>query len=255
MIQKDRIRKYSGVAALVLAALLLTFPLRALVAGYCFGRAARLMQDRTGGVQAALAISDKTLQDYTRAVRSLEVASALVPARSQYHKALSDAYIRLGVWAESMEGMHEALPAGAVPAKDAFGKAAAQLRTAIELEPGNPDYHYALGCLYDMTDRTGGQSEKELARAVEAAPTNAPLRYAVAWQHLTSGRRGDALEQAAVLLKIDDTGEWIFRALEIAWRASGDPAVVMGIAADGPEAEMAKQFLKSKGIGKEKSEE
>jgi len=49
------------------------------------------------------------------------------------------------------------------------------------------------------------------------------------------------------LARIDDS--YIFNALEIAWRASGDPEVVKGIAPDNPDARAAVElFLEWKGF-------
>jgi len=50
-----------------------------------------------------------------------------------------------------------------------------------------------------------GLASEELKKAANAYPVNAPLRYALALHHLTSGRKGDALEHAQVLAKIDDS--------------------------------------------------
>lgn len=94
-------------------------------------------------------------------------------------------------------------------------------------------------------------------------------------QHLLSRRKGDALEQARILAKIDDsyiikdaeyktdmierqtpayisklTSSYLYSALEIAWRVSRDPEVVKGIAPDTPDATPVVQlFLESRGIG------
>ena len=101
-----------------------------------------------------------------------------------------------------------------------------------------------------------------------------PLRYSAAMHYLLTGRKGDALEQARILAKIDDSyiirepehkadmierqtpgylsmlaGSYLYSALEIAWRVSKDPEVVKGIAPDTPDAARVVQlFLASRRI-------
>lgn len=144
----------------------------------------------------------------------------------------------------------------------------------MAFEPTNPDYHLALGRLYDSDRGDPNLAAGELRRAVNAYPVNAPLRYSVAMQHLLSGRKGDALEQARLLAKIDDSyiirkpehktdmierqtpgylsmlaGSYLYSALEIAWRVSKDPEVVKGIAPDNTDAARVVQlFLASRRI-------
>ncbi|MBI3756321.1 MAG: hypothetical protein HY265_09190 [Deltaproteobacteria bacterium] len=219
-------------------------------------------------------ISGDTIPSYMEAIKSLEKAVIFAPSKSIYHKALSDIYAKLGMWAEAMENMNAPLPAEALSSKKAFEAATGYLKTAINLEPTNPDYHLALGQFYDMSNGNISLAEKELAKALAAYPVNAPLRYAVARQHLLMGRKGDALEQARILANIDDgyiipesiekklmaerrtsyylsrlSGSYLFKALEIAWRVSKDPEVVKGIAPDNPDAkEVLELFLEWKGI-------
>ncbi len=250
MIGKERKIQFASIAAaLFVMAALISYPVRSLLADYYYHKAALFLEKTTADKGNALPISGETMPHYLEAITSLEQASAMAPWDASYDKALSELYIRLGTWAAAMEGMNAPLPVGALSSKAAFEKAALCLLAAIRHEPTNPDCHYALGCLYDLTDQNSGLSEKELDRALAAFPVNAPLRYAVAMEHLNAGRGGDALEQADVLMKIDDAGAWTFRTFEIAWRASSDPRVVRGLAAGNPEAEdIAQKFLASKGI-------
>ena len=111
-------------------------------------------------------------------------------------------------------------------------------------------------------------ADRELKRAADAYPASAPLRYALAMHYLLTGRKGDALEQARVLARIDDSyitpesarkadimerqtpgylswlsRSYLYSALEIAWRVSKDPEVVKGIAPDTPDASQVVQLF------------
>lgn len=237
--------------ALLATLVLLIFPARSLMAEYYLKLFTYALDDKSTDYLDTLPVSIKTMPEYMGAIILLEKASAKAPSRSEYHKGLSDIYIKLGKWAESMESMKAALPSGALTSKEAYGKALEHLKTAVMLEPANPNYHFSLGCIYDILDREGNLSEKEFIRAVKAYPMNASLRYAVSYQHLMTGRYGDALEHAAVLAKMEDAGQDYFnKALEIAWRASSqDPQVIKGIVPNNPGAkEKTNYFLKTKGI-------
>lgn len=261
--------------SVVLIAVLLFFPLKMLIADYYHSRVAYILDDKSTEYLDMKDISGDTISDYNDAINSLKKASAVVPSRSIYHKGLSGIYSMLGRWAESMDAVAEPLPAGAVSAKEAFENSARYLKKAVYLEPANPDYHLALGKLYDRNNRDALLAEKEFAKAVAASPVNAALRYAIAMHCLLTGRKGEALEQARILAKIDDSyqtppedirrkamsetmepaylsrlyNSYLFGALEIAWRVSKDKEVIKGIAPDNPDAKMAVQlFFDWKGI-------
>src|SRR3990170_3112355 len=232
---------------ILFTAFLLSFPIKALIADYYYNRVSVILDNKSTDYLDVKEISAGTMPDYLAAIKSLEKSTTLHPTMSIYYKALSDIYARLGIWADTMEAMNAALPANAISSKTAYEHAANYLKTAIALEPTNPDYHLALGHLYDTINANSSLAEKELTRAINAYPVNAPLRYAVASHHLLIGRKGDALEHAGVLARIDNS--YLFNALEIAWRASGDPEVVKGIAPDNPDARAAVElFLEWKGL-------
>lgn len=244
-------RKTIVVAALIITGLLVTYPVRSLIAGCYFHRATSILDEKG----SAMPLTRQAMPDYFEALRALERASAVAPSASRYPRALSDLYIRIGTWTAAMELTGAPLPEGAMNSKDAFQAAEVRLRTAIRLEPANPDYHFALGYLYDVIEKGSGRAEKELSRAIAAYPANAALRYAVASQHLRYGRKGDAIEQAAMLAKIVDKntpGNYLVKAFDIAWRASGNSQVVKGICPDEPGARQAVQkFLELKGVREE----
>ena len=233
--------------AVLLTAWLISFPIKAFIADYYYNRVSVILDNKSTDYLDVKEISAGTMSDYLAAIKSLEKSTTLRPTMSIYYKALSDIYARLGIWADTMEAMNEVLPTQTLSSKVAFVYATSYLKIAISLEPTNPDYHLALGQLYDTIGAGGSVAEKELTRAINAYPINAPLRYAVASHHLLTGRKGDALEHTGVLARIDDS--YIFNALEIAWRASGDPEVVKGIAPDNPDARAAVElFLEWKGL-------
>jgi tetratricopeptide (TPR) repeat protein len=247
--------KYISVAAIGVAALLLIFPLRAVVGSYYYQRTFSLLLDSSNGREVVPPVTRETLPKYAAAIQSLETARSLVPSNAIYHKAVSELYAKLAIWAMVLEGLNVELPPAAPTSKQSFEKAEAAVKTAIRLEPTNPDHHIALAGLYDLMDKLSGLSEKELARAIQAYPVNAALRHAVALQHLNAGRPGDALEHARTLAKIEGAAvpgpnkTWLFNAFEIAWRATKDVQVVQGMAPDDPESlRVLREYLKWKGI-------
>lgn len=261
-------------AILLLALLLLSFPIRDLAAGYYYTRVAAILDDETTEGRDVVPISEKSMPAYLKAIGSLQTAAAIAPSRALYQAAIADIYTRLGKWSEAMQSLNAKLPANAPTGKEAAEATLLHLKRAVALEPTNPDYHLALGRLYDTTLVDPAPAAAELQKAVTAFPMNAPLRYSVAMHHLLSGRKGDALEHAGILAKIDDSyilrdpehktdmierqtpgylsmlaGSYLYAALDIAWRASKDPEVVKGIAPDNREAaRVVRLYLDSKRI-------
>jgi tetratricopeptide (TPR) repeat protein len=247
---------------------------RDLVADHYYGRVAGILDDKATEELDLKPISESSMPDYIEAVRSLKTASSLVPSRSAALKALSDLYARLGRWAETMESLNAPLPAAALSKKDAFENAITYLQRAVSLEPTNPDYHLALGELYETARRDATRADAEFVKAMEAFPINEPARYAVAMHYLLTGRKAEALNQARLLARLDDSyiipespkktymierrppaylsmlyNSYLFRALEIAWRVSKDSDVIRGIAPDTPDArEVLQAFMEWKGI-------
>lgn len=263
------------IAALSLLALvMISFPVRDLAAEYCYGRVPGILDDETTEGLDVVPISEKAMLAYLRAIDSLEKAAAISPSSALYQKALAILYLQIGKWSETMQSLKASLPPGAPGGREAADKALFHLRRAAALEPTNPDYHLALGRLYDADRRDPNLAAGELHKAVNAYPVNVPLRYSVAMHYLLSGRKGDALEQSRLLGNLDDsyilrkpehkadiieretpeylsmlTGSYLYSALEIAWRASQDPAVIKGIAPDNSEAARVVQvFLAARRI-------
>lgn len=245
-------KRKATLAALIIAGILITYPVRTLVASCYFQWATSILREDVLD-KRALPVSGQTLPDYFEAIQSLEKAAVIAPSKSLYYSALSEAYTRIGNWA-AVEVIHAPLPVGSMNSRDAYHRAGHYLKAAITSDPSNPNYHFVLGSLYDIADRDSGRAEKELSRAISAYPVNAPLRYAVALAHLKAGRRGDALEHAAVLAGMEDDNlspltAYFPKALEIGWRASGNPEVVKGLSPGTPQArKLTESFFLLKGI-------
>ncbi len=255
--------------------ILLSFPVRDLAADYYYQRTAHILDDQTTEGLDVMPISASSMPAYLAAIVSLKKATLFAPSHSLYQKALADMYSRLGEWAQTMESLRAPLPAGALSNKEAWDHAIACLQKAVLLNPTNPDYHLAIGLLYDKAGRDPRMADKELKRAADAYPLSVPLRYVLAMNYLLSGRKGDALEQARVTATIDDSyiisdsirkndtierrppgylsmlsRSYLFGALEIAWRVSKDPEVVKGITPDTPDAAPVLQlFMETRNIG------
>ena len=263
---------YVFVAVIVLLACgLLSFPVRDLKADYYYREVSELLDDKTTEALDVMPISDKSMPSYLAAVGALQKAAAIVPSRSIYQGALADIYTHLGDWAQIMLSLKAPIPSDAISPQDASDKTLRYLHQAIACEPTRPDFHLALGRFYDHHDEPE-LAVKELKLAEYACPANAALRYALALHYLVSGRKGDALEQARVLAKIDDSyiipdsvekeymlerqtpayitmikGSYLYGVFEIAWRVSHDIEVIRGITPDTPDAAPVLQlFLSSK---------
>jgi len=260
-----------SVLCLLSSVFFLSFPVRDLIADHYYRQVTGVLDDKTTEDLDVMLISEKSMPAYLTAIDALQKAAAFAPSRSLYQSALANLYGRLGKWSEIMLSLNAPLPANAILPAEASDKALYHLQRAVALEPTQPDVHLALGLLYDNRDEPGPASE-EFKRAASSYPVNAPLRYALALHYLTSGRKGDALEQARVLAKIDDsyiledsaqkgyilerqppeyisklTSSYLYGALEIAWRISADLEVVKGIAPDTPDAAPVVQlFINSK---------
>ena len=238
-----------------MTALLFLYPIRTLLAEYCQYRASSILRSRANRI--SVGVTEQSIPNYLTAIRSLEIASFVRGSKSGHQKAISELYLRIGIWTMAMETMNATIPEGLPSSKESYEKAEAALKKAIRLEPTNPDYHFALGALYDIVDKYSGLSGKELERAILAYPINTSLRYAVALQHLNAGRRGDALEHATALAgAVGDSFSFsrslLFKAFEIGWRATNDSQVVQGLSPDDPKAlKVLQQYLKWKGVDNE----
>ena len=260
------------VAVVLVACGMVSFPVRDFEADDCYRKVSDILDDKTTEELDVVPISDKSMPAYLEAVGMLRKAAAIVPSRAIYQAAAADIYTRLGNWAGVMLSLEAPIPTDAISPKTAAGETCHYLRRAIAYEPVQPDFHLALGRFYDRHDEPELAS-RELELAEKACPENSALRYALALHYLVSGRKGDALRQARVLAKIDDSyivedsvqkqyilemqppgyvamvkNSYLYGAFEIAWRVSHDIEVVKGIAPDTPDAAPVLQvFINTKG--------
>ena len=259
-------RRTSIIAALVLlvTAVFLLHPLRVLCAGYYYSSAMKMLD---GSEEWGIRVKDLTVEsveDYLSSAALLESATWYQPSNPLHHYVVGDIYLRLYKWLSLLESLDAEPNSLKLTTEDAFRHATVSLTRAIMLEPTNPDYHLALGMLNFAPSGDYILAEKELQMAVEVAPLNAPIRYKVTMEYLLAGRNGYALEHARALAEM--SGEYkvplhirgtereelhpflshramlksyLFAAFEAAWRASGDPEVVRGIAPGNPYSEEA----------------
>lgn len=269
------IRSKAFIAVGLLAtALLSVHPCRMLVADYYFGRAAVVLDERATDERDITAISAETMPAYRTAVHSVQQAAAWDPANARYVRALADMFLRIGRWEDAMSMLNEQLPEDARSAEEDYKEAKAMLTNAIQHDPLNADYHLAMGQL-EAGNAGNARAWQELQLAIEAAPMNALLRYAVAMQYLNGGKKDKALEQARILAAIDEsyvafgsaqktqvermrnpwyearlTGSYLFKSLEIAWRASDkNVGTITAMVPANPEAQEAvRLFFEWKGM-------
>ena len=266
-------------AALVAVLLVLVHPCRTLLAAVYSSRAADALYDPDPNNAAVLSISGENMPAYLSAVTLRKKAIALYPGHPEYLKALADIYLRMGQWADTMENLGASLPQGMPLKQEAYEVSKQLLMEAISIEPTNSDLHLAVAQYYSMSQGYSTVADQELRKAVQASPGNTELRYAVAMQYLLMGMNQQALEHARVLARIDDsyllspsvrnkfvaemkTSEYmrhlsqsyLFKAYEIAWRASEMNISVIGLMTTDVSETLAVQqlFLESKGVENKK---
>ncbi len=83
-----------------------------------------------------------------------------------------------------------------------FLRAERLFRKAIEIEPGNPDFHFELGNLYAERNRFE-PAQKEYEQAVMISPAHLPARYNLGLIYWELGRMGEAREEFRKVLEIN----------------------------------------------------
>jgi O-antigen ligase len=267
-------RPLLGLGAALLALLVLSLPAREFLADFHFRRVERMLDDKSTPELDLKPIGGGTIDSYARAIASLTKAAGLEPSRSIYPQALGELYARLGAWATTMESLAVPLPAGALSGKQAHTLAIAATQRAVFLEPTNPVLHLTLARLFAAEDGGLARANAQIRLALAAHPASAPLRAAAAELYLAYGGKREALAQAVKLAALDDSylipesarkallierrapaylarlkASFLFQALEIAWRATGDVRVVKGLAPPGGDARAVLDlFLEWRGI-------
>lgn len=243
-------------------AMLIQYPVRTLTADVLQHMATRALDDPATEYLDALVMSEDNLPAYRKAADLLEYAAALDSTNSAYPRALAEIYDRVRIWATALEKMNTALPKGAGSSEQVKKEAETMLKKTIRLEPANPESHFTLGQFY--ADIGVPAYDQELQKAVSLYPENSAIRYFVAMEYLLMGDNDKALEQATMLAEKDDSYKlydddestqfkrdrrlpgylarlersYLFKALEIAWRASGrDEAAVRRIMPSNEDAQ------------------
>lgn len=268
--------KYVILAVAMAVLLLLSLQsARTLLAAYYYGRVPAVLDDRSSPDNITVSeLSGESLPAYRETMRIIERASSIDPARSLYPKALADLNARIGNWVETMELLKAELPREAGTSKDTIASATASIRQAVRKHPTNPDSHLVYGHLArESNDTELARSEYE--KAVKAYPWNSPLRYAVIMEYLAAGMAQEARVQAVELARVDDSyrlseqemkrgaretralgylsklyDSYLFKALEIVWRTSGNDvqSVVRATPAGNEARDTVQLFLASKNI-------
>ncbi len=278
----DKIDRNSGtngkrqllmIGALIVTGWLLTFPIRDLIAEYYYKRAGVVLDESPMEQLDDIDISRNTVPQL-EAIQLLERSAAYAASQAMYYKALSDIHVRFGIWTEAMHAMGQALPEHEISPQAFYDRAAWNLKKAIILDPTNPDYHVALGWVY-WKQGDDVSSGKELESAVTVCPSSTAVRYAVAQQYLLRAEKKKALVHAKSLAVLDDSyvvdessqklfiierrtpdylvrlsRSYLYKALEIAWRATDrNVQVIRSIAPNSTDAhEVVSLFLEKKGI-------
>lgn len=254
--------------------LLLIHPIRILLGGWMYWEGFQRLDDPATDYSDVQDLSEGTFPRYVEAIGWIERAISLDPGSAEYRRALSDIKTRMGIWAESLQLLHIRPPADTQSAGRAFADAANAIEVAIQDDPASSKYHLARGRLAaTMGDFV--LADREYRRALLAYPVNVPVRYAVASEYLAAGQKARALEQAKVLIRLDDSyrlpdtagrenvlerrgpsymarlsSSYLYKALEIIWRASDrNLDDVRSSVPDNEEArDVLELFLDSKGI-------
>ena len=229
---------------LIVTGLLLVHPCRVLLAGHYSGLVAKILNDPATDEHDVVDISAETLTSYREGIEAFEKAWAFLPLHAEYPRGIAELSIRLATWTAAMEDLGELKIGGGFSRSEAYGRAVTCLTAAVSLEPANPDLHLALARASSLAGNREAAS-RELETAVKIAPRNAALRHEAAVQYLLQGSKGEALRHAEALAAMDDgyrlpdssgkqlilerrppayiallARSYLFRSLELAWRAS-----------------------------------
>ncbi len=120
--------------------------------------------------------------DLRKSVPAFEEAVALDPRSAAAHAGLADA-------------VHLLVLFGAVPPRDAYPRAEAEARKALELDPRLADTHATLGTILFRYHRDGPAAEKEFERALAINPNSATAHHDYAWLLVAERRFDEALRE------------------------------------------------------------
>ncbi len=129
-------------------------------------------------------------EDLTRAIEYFHKALEKDPNYILAYTGLSDSYNILGYY-----GFH--------PPKDAFPKAQAAARSALEIDNTIAEAHASLGYSYLFYDKDWGAAENELKTAIKLKPNYAPGHQWYALYLISMGQFDKAKEEAMRALELD----------------------------------------------------
>jgi TolB-like protein/tetratricopeptide (TPR) repeat protein len=149
-----------------------------------------------------------TREDSVLALQYLEQSAELDPSCALPFSALANLYTFLG-------------SVGQVPPSDAYPRAAAFARHALELEPGAGEGELALGAVKMFYDWDFEGAEENLTQAIERIPGSADARNAYALLLKIVGRHQQAIEQSEMAVRLDPLSLPMNRALAVALLSGG----------------------------------
>ncbi len=111
---------------------------------------------------------------------------------------------------------------GQMPADDAYPRAAAFARHALELEPEAGEGHLSLGAVQFFYDWDFEGAERNLAEAVRRIPGSAEARHIYSLYLKAVGRYEESVEQMRLAVRLDPLSLPMNYALAVACLAAGD---------------------------------
>jgi DNA-binding winged helix-turn-helix (wHTH) protein/anti-sigma factor ChrR (cupin superfamily) len=131
-----------------------------------------------------------TTDDLRKSVPAFEQAAALDPGSARAHAGLADAVHLLTLF-------------GALPPREAYPRAEAEARQALELDPTLADTHSTLGSILFRFHRDGPGAEAEFRRALALNPQSATAHHDYAWLLVAERRFDEALEQIQAAQRLE----------------------------------------------------
>ncbi len=120
--------------------------------------------------------------DLRKSVPAFEKAVALDPRSAAAHAGLADAVHLLALF-------------GVLPPRDAYPRAEAEARKALEMDPGLADTHATLGTILFRYHFDGPAAEAEFQRALAINPSSAAAHHDYAWLLVAERRFDEALRE------------------------------------------------------------
>jgi tetratricopeptide (TPR) repeat protein len=166
-----------------------------------------------------------------KALASLEEAVRLAPDFAPVHAALADVYNTLGSWESGALPSHEAFPKAEASARRAlqldpccaaahtslayatahhdwdWNSAAARFKRALELDPGYAHAHHWHAHLL-VARQEWDEAMRAAERALALQPVDIIINVHMAWHHWLARHAEAAIEQANRTESLDDTDQW-----------------------------------------------